>query len=93
VFLHFTRYELRTVLIKVYQALKPGGRVVFSLKAGDGDELTERKLDSKRYFCYWQPEVIEHLLSVLEFTQVRTIIIDDYRGKIQPDWLLISALK
>jgi 2-polyprenyl-3-methyl-5-hydroxy-6-metoxy-1,4-benzoquinol methylase len=93
VFLHFTPAELKVVLQKTYHAVKPGGRLAFSLKAGQGDEVTTRKLDSTRYFCFWQQRDIEKLLYNIGFEQVHTKVIDDYRGNARPDWLLISAIR
>lgn len=52
VFLHFNRMQLKVVLEKVYGALKPSAHIAFSVKAGSGEEITERKLDVPRYFCF-----------------------------------------
>ena len=93
VFLHFTRQQLKDVLKKVYAALKPNGRIAFSLKAGTGEEITERKLDVPRYFCFWEAKDITGLLMGTGFKDVEITIIDDYRGKGRPDWLLIDAVK
>jgi 2-polyprenyl-3-methyl-5-hydroxy-6-metoxy-1,4-benzoquinol methylase len=93
VLLHFTREEVKNVLQKIYQALKPGGLLLFSLKAGEGEEITERKLDSTRFFCFWQQDAIEEFLQAVGYADIETRIIDDYRGETRPDWLLISAVK
>lgn len=43
VFLHLTASELRLALNKSFQAIKPGGRLAFTLKLGDGEESTIHK--------------------------------------------------
>ncbi|MEO8105229.1 MAG: class I SAM-dependent methyltransferase [Candidatus Saccharibacteria bacterium] len=93
VFLHFNRVQLKDVLEKVYEALKPSARIAFSLKAGRGEEITERKLDVPRYFCFWEAEDIQKLLTSIGFKDVDIVVIDDYRGKDRPDWLLIDAVR
>jgi SAM-dependent methyltransferase len=91
VFLHFNPEQLEKVLSKVFEALKPNGLIVFSLKAGSGEEVTDRKLDVNRYFCYWQADDIKKLLVKNGFTDIEIKTIDDYRGKARPDWLLVNA--
>lgn len=93
VFLHFTREELKGLLKKIHAALKDGGRLVFSTKAGEGEEITDRKLDATRYFCFWLPDDITAALKEAGFTNIEIEVIDDYRGKARPDWLLIDATK
>lgn len=93
VFLHFKRSQLKLVLDKVYEALKPNGHIVFSLKAGRGEEITNRKLDVPRYFCFWEEDDIENMLAETKFSEIEIETIDDYRGKGRPDWLLINAVK
>jgi SAM-dependent methyltransferase len=93
VFLHFNRDQLKAVLSKVHTALRPGGHIVFSLKAGSGEEITERKLDVPRYFCFWEEEAIKRLLVETGFNKIEIATIDDYRGKGRPDWLLLNAVK
>lgn len=93
VFLHFNRGQLDLVLKKVYAALKLDGRLVFSLKAGSGEETTERKLDMPRYFCFWGADEIEVVLRNAGFSQIEITLTGDYRGNSRPDWLLIDAVK
>jgi 2-polyprenyl-3-methyl-5-hydroxy-6-metoxy-1,4-benzoquinol methylase len=93
VFLHFTEKDLGRILAKVNSALKPNGVIVFSLKAGTGEEVTSRKLNVPRYFRYWEADKISKLLIASGFTNVEIGTIDDYRGKERPSWLLINAIK
>ena len=93
VFLHFNPEQLEKVLSKIFDALKPDGRIVFSIKAGSGEEVTNRKLDVNRYFCYYQANDIKDLLEKAGFINIEIETIDDYRGKSRPDWLLVTAIK
>jgi predicted TPR repeat methyltransferase len=93
VFLHFNPEELKVIIRKAYYAIKSGGRLAFTLKVGKGEEITSRKLDSKRYFCFWKQDEIEELLSAVGFVQISSKVVDDYLGKARPDWLLISAVR
>lgn len=68
VFLHFTEPELRLVLNKVHEALKPTGRLAFTLKAGEGEESTIRKMDGPRYFHFWLEDEITQILQETGFS-------------------------
>lgn len=87
VFLHLTRDELVATLQKARQALSPGGRLIFTLKAGDGEHWTSAKLGAPRYFRYWQPEEILPLLIGAGFSSVA---LDYDPGEAVP-WLYLTA--
>ena len=93
VFLHFTEPELRLVLNKVHEALKPTGRLAFTLKAGEGEESTIRKMDGPRYFHFWLEDEITQILQETGFSEVTITTDEDFRGKGRPDWLHITALR
>lgn len=93
VFLHFTEPELRLVLNKVHTALNPIGRLAFTLKAGEGEESTTRKMDAPRYFHFWLEEEISQILKETGFTEVTITTDEDFRGEGRPDWLHITALR
>lgn len=93
VLLHFNTHELGQILNKVHAALKDKGLFFFTLKCGDGEEVTDRKLHSNRYFKYWQPNEITEKLQSSGFGAVEITTVDDYRKDGRPDWLLISAEK
>lgn len=93
VFLHFTEQELISVLNKTYQALKDGGRLAFTLKVGDGEETTTRKMDAPRYFHYWQQPQIEALLFTAGFSEIYIKSDNDFRGIDKPDWLYVNAVR
>lgn len=92
VFLHFTEPEFTSVLRKINAALNHGGRLSFSLKQGDGEETTNRKLDAPRYFHFWQPDAVRALLSGAGFTDIEISVGDDWRPD-RPGWLFITAVK
>lgn len=63
VFLHLSRDEFSSVIRKIYSALPPGGRLIFTVKEGEGEGWSSAKLDAPRYFSYWKmSEVLRELL-------------------------------
>ena len=62
VFLHFTEQELKKVLVKIKNSLKPHCLLAFSVKKGEGTEWTSEKMGAPRFFKYWQPEPLKKLL-------------------------------
>ncbi len=62
VLLHFSRPELRVVLTSALHAVRPGGLLVATLKKGDGDEWSTRKMAAPRFFTYWQEEPLRSML-------------------------------
>ncbi|MEP7204846.1 MAG: class I SAM-dependent methyltransferase [Candidatus Saccharibacteria bacterium] len=93
VFLHFTKEELVAVLNKTFQAVKSGGRLAFTVKVGNGEESTARKLDYPRYFNYWQEAEIEVMLKASGFSEIYIKSGNDFRGEQKPDWLYINAIR
>ncbi|OJU87543.1 hypothetical protein BGO17_00920 [Candidatus Saccharibacteria bacterium 49-20] len=93
VFLHFTEPELRLVLRKVHTALNSTGRLAFTLKAGEGEESTTRKMDGPRYFHFWLEDEITQILKETGFSKVTITSDEDFRGEGRPDWLHITALR
>ena len=92
VLLHLTRDEAKDAIRKIFAALAPGGRFVFSLKMGDGEGWSEEKLGAPRYFCYWQQDNIEPVLRSAGFSEVSCYTGDDYQGR-QLKWLFMTATK
>lgn len=85
VLLHFGRDDFVFILEKLRGALAPGGRFAFSLKTGDGEEWSERKIGAPRFFCYWRREMLGPLLEAAGFATWRI-------GETQPaDWLYVIA--
>lgn len=85
VFLHFTREELRTILDKLIINLSPSGYLAFSVKQGSGDEWSDHKIGSPRYFCYWQNDELISLLSNSGYKIV------DIRNTDDQKWIHVIA--
>lgn len=73
VLLHFTREETRRVLQKVFDALRPGGTFLCTLKQGEGESWSTNKLGAPRFFCYWEEDDIRQFLQAAGFTNVDII--------------------
>jgi hypothetical protein len=93
VLLHFTRDETKSVISKVHAALSEGGRFAFTLKAGEGEEWKDTKLNAPRYFCYWTKDAIWPLLKQAGFISLHTT--DDHTpaNGSKPQWIRIVATK
>lgn len=73
VFLHLSVEELREVLLKARAALNPGGKLIFTVKLGAGEEWSTAKLDAPRFFVYWDFEPIVSELIRAGFTAVDAV--------------------
>jgi len=87
VFLHLTRTELAETLSKCRGALRPQGRLVFTLKRGAGEEWSEDKLGAPRYFVYWEAPALTALLQGAGFSSVS--IAEEWNGS--SSWLMVTA--
>lgn len=67
VLLHAPKEVFEKALVSISKVLKPGGVAAFSLKTGDGEEVTEEKMDAPRYFNYHNEEEMRKLLADLPF--------------------------
>lgn len=92
VLLHFTESELKRVLGKIATALKPNGKLAFTVKKGDGESTESEKLGSLRYFHFWQPEQLENMLRDAGLSVVYQHTEEDNRGN-KPAWILMVAEK
>ncbi len=70
VLLHAPKDVFEKAVANVSKVLKKDGVAGFSLKTGDGEEVTEEKMDAPRYFNYHNKEDITELLSGLPFETV-----------------------
>jgi SAM-dependent methyltransferase len=73
VFLHFTREETAHVIGKAFAALKPGGRLAFTVKQGEGEEWTDKKLGAPRFFCYWSEAQLRPLLDEAGYSDCKLV--------------------
>ncbi len=63
VLLHASQKEFEQSLNNVYKVLKDNGIFAFSLKVGEGEEISLEKMNSPRFFKYYSKE---ELLKILE---------------------------
>lgn len=90
VLLHFTRDEASRVIRKVFGALNPNGKFAFTLKQGEGEGWSEKKLGAPRFFCYWtEPQIRE----VLESAGFGDVEISGDKATANATWLQIVAKK
>ncbi|OIH99481.1 MULTISPECIES: bifunctional GNAT family N-acetyltransferase/class I SAM-dependent methyltransferase [unclassified Curtobacterium] len=89
VLLHVARTELGAVLVRLRDAVRPGGVLAATLKHGDGDAWSTRKLDHARHFTYWTPEPLAALVARSGWVDV------DVRETTRPGaderWLTVTA--
>jgi SAM-dependent methyltransferase len=89
VLLHLSREDFTAAVSRIRTALRTGGLFAFTLKAGDGEGWSERKLQQPRYFVYWKADSVRAVLtnagwSTIEVTQ------PDYPVGSDP-WLHVLA--
>lgn len=69
VFLHFTSDELAAVLVRLAEAVEPGGWLAFTVKEGDGQAWSTEKI-GQRFFQYWREPPLRTLLAGSPWTLV-----------------------
>lgn len=69
VFVHFTSDELAAVLVRVAEAVEPGGWLAFTVKEGDGQAWSTEKI-GQRFFQYWREPPLRTLLAGSPWTLV-----------------------
>lgn len=74
VFLHAPLETFENALKNIITVLKKDGAVAFSLKNGEGEEVSYEKTDAPRYFRYHNEQELKKILSKLPFE----IIFFDY---------------
>jgi predicted TPR repeat methyltransferase len=85
VLLHLTPMQLEDLLRRASRAVRAGGLLAFTVKEGDGEAWSTRKLGAPRYFRYWrEPE----LCDLLEHTGWRPPEIERVQGRLEP-WLQV----
>ncbi|MFJ3384893.1 MULTISPECIES: GNAT family N-acetyltransferase [unclassified Curtobacterium] len=70
VLLHVRREELSGVLRRAFVAVLPGGVLAATVKRGDGEDWSTRKLDRPRHFTYWTEEALASVVSATGWTGV-----------------------
>lgn len=87
VFLHLKREEFRAVLLKARAALNHGGKLIFTVKKGAGEEWFTDKLGASRFFVYWDFEDLIPELIRAGFTDVAAG--EDSAGPVS--WIQVVA--
>lgn len=91
VFLHFTPDELDLVLSKALRAVRPGGVIAATLKKGDGDEWSLRKLESPRHFTYWREEPLSAALERAGWSECHAV--ETTRPGAGERWITLTATR
>lgn len=77
VLLHAPKDVFEKAVANISKVLKKNGVAGFSLKTGEGEEVTEEKMDAPRYFNYHNEEEIRNMLADLPFEIVSISHTDD----------------
>lgn len=77
VLLHATQEEFEQNLLNIYNILKKDGIVAFSLKTGQGEEISLEKMDSPRFFRYYEKEELEKILEKYPYQIISLTEVDD----------------
>ncbi|MFJ7288767.1 GNAT family N-acetyltransferase [Curtobacterium sp. NPDC098951] len=89
VLLHVGRSALEGVLARLRDAVHPGGALAATLKRGDGEAWSTRKLDRARHFTYWTPGPLAEVVGRSGWADV------DVRETTRPGaderWLTVTA--
>lgn len=87
---HFNRDEAVLVIKKVFDSLNTNGKFAFTLKQGEGEGWSEKKLGAPRFFCYWTESQIREVLESIGFGDIE---ISYDRVAANATWLQIVARK
>jgi len=77
VLLHAPQDVFERAVANIAKVLKQNGVAAFSLKTGEGEEITEEKMDAPRYFKYHSEGEVRELLSTLPFEIVAISLTGD----------------
>ena len=70
VFLHFNPKQLKQILRKSFDSLKPGGILAFSVKEGKGEGWPKDYMGVPRYFCFWEKPELQKITKAAGFSSV-----------------------
>lgn len=87
VLLHAPQDIFEEALLNIHNILKSNGVVAFSLKTGQGEEISNEKMDAPRYFKYYSKLELEEILNKFEFNIVSINPADNNK------WLHIILIK
>lgn len=78
--LHLPRPQMPAALVEVRRVLHPDGVLYLSLKSGQGEEWVEWGELGRRFFVYYRPAEVDHLLVEAGFR-----LVDGWLGPLGPD--------
>lgn len=87
VLLHLNREQFKHALLKIRSALRDNGRLAFTVKEGEGEAWSDKKIGKPRYFCYWSERDIRGELERAGFSKVTLF----KGGESGGEWLNIVA--
>lgn len=90
VLMHFTRDETRKIIKKVYDSLNDNGRFAFTLKQGEGEGWSSKKVGQPRYFTYWSGDEIRGILNDVGFSAAHIL---ENRKTRNSTWVQVIAQK
>ena len=79
VYVHFTREDVGEALVRIYDALQPGGRFMFNVIDRESHDCDAEMIDyageyhmgAERYYAYYRKEEIEEMIAKTKFKTVR----------------------
>lgn len=89
VLLHVPRTRLPAVLKVAHRSTRVGGHLVASFKKGTGQAWSDRKLEARRHFTYWNENDLQSIVAAAGWTPVS--IIDTTRSTSAEAWLTVIA--
>jgi SAM-dependent methyltransferase len=92
VFMHVPQADLAPTFGRIFEWLRPGGRLMLSLSTIDAEDRVEEWLDVPMYFARCTPRLSERLLRQtgfdLEMSDVRDEGVDDGYGPVEFRWIV-----
>lgn len=89
VLLHVDRAATGAVLDRARRAVRPGGVLAATVKHGDGDGWSDRKLDDPRWFTYWTVDALTEAVATAGWGDV--LVRDTTRPGADERWLTVTA--
>ncbi|QKS15033.1 GNAT family N-acetyltransferase [Curtobacterium sp. Csp2] len=89
VLLHVDRDDTRPVLDRARRAVRPGGVLAATVKRGDRDGWSDRKLDDPRWFTYWTEDALAAVVTAAGWRGVT--VRESTRPGADERWLTVTA--
>jgi len=92
VLMHVPQEELRSTFERIYEWLRPDGRLMLSLSTIEAHDRVEEWLDVPMFFARFTPHLSERLLREsgfqIEMSEVREEGVDDGYGPVEFHWVI-----